>query len=79
MKVKIKGIRKIAITGEFIKLDSLLKLADIASTGGMAKILIQNGDVHVNGEICTERGRKIVPGDLVRYNHDMIAVTTHDG
>lgn len=79
MKVKIKGVRKIAITGVFIKLDSLLKLADVASTGGMAKILIQNGEVYVNGEICTERGRKIMPGDLVRYNRDVITVTIDDG
>jgi ribosome-associated protein len=79
MKVKIKGVRKIAITGGFIKLGSLLKLADIASTGGMAKVLIQNGEVFVNGEVCTERGRKIVPGDLVRYHRDMVAVIINDG
>jgi len=78
MKVNIKGVRKIVIASEFIKLDSLLKLADIASTGGMAKILIQNGEVLVNGKFCTERGRKVYPGDFVRYGRDIIVVTTTD-
>ncbi|MCL2408613.1 MAG: RNA-binding S4 domain-containing protein [Oscillospiraceae bacterium] len=78
MKVKIKGVREVAVAGEFIKLDSLLKLSDIANTGGMAKILIQNGEVYVNGKICTERGRKIRPGDFVRYNREIIAVTAAD-
>ena len=48
-----------------IKLDQFLKLVGIAATGGMAKVMIQGGDVQVNGEIETRRGRKLVPGDRV--------------
>ena len=55
----------IEITTEYIKLQDLLKLASVAATGGEAKIMVQNGDVQVNGEICTQRGRKIRPGDDV--------------
>ena len=55
----------ITITTEFIKLQDLLKLANLVGTGGEAKIVIQNGDVSVNGEVCTMRGKKIRPGDTV--------------
>jgi len=74
MKVKVKGVRSINITGEFIKLDALLKVASIASTGGEAKIMIQNGEISVNKEICTQRGKKITPGTIVRYKNDVILV-----
>lgn len=55
----------IQITTEFIKLDSLLKFANVCETGGMAKEAIQCGDVLVNGEVCTMRGKKIRPDDVV--------------
>jgi ribosome-associated protein len=55
----------IQITTEFIKLDSLLKFANVCETGGMAKETIQSGDVQVNGQVCTMRGKKIRPGDVV--------------
>lgn len=55
----------IQITTEFIKLDSLLKFAGVVGTGGEAKDAIQCGDVVVNGEVCTMRGKKIRPGDIV--------------
>jgi len=55
----------IQITTEFIKLDSLLKFANVVMTGGEAKLAIQDGDVSVNGEVCTMRGKKIRPGDVV--------------
>lgn len=55
----------IQITTEFIKLQDLLKFASLVSTGGEAKILIQEGEVMVNGEVCTQRGKKIRPGDDV--------------
>lgn len=60
-------IKKIRINSEFIKLDSLLKLAGVG-TGGQAKILIQNGEVKVNGEICTMRGKKMRSGDYAEYD-----------
>ena len=55
----------IKITTEFIKLQDLLKFASLVSTGGEAKIIIQEGEVKVNGEVCTQRGKKIRPGDDV--------------
>ena len=55
----------IPITTEYIKLESFLKLAGVAETGGMAKGMIQDGEAQVNGEICTQRGRKLRPGDRV--------------
>lgn len=55
----------IKITTEYIKLQDLLKFASLVSTGGEAKIIIQEGEVKVNGEVCTQRGKKIRPGDDV--------------
>ena len=55
----------IHITTEFIKLEGLLKFAGVVETGGEAKLAIQQGDVSVNGEVCTMRGKKIRPGDVV--------------
>ena len=55
----------IHITTEFIKLEGLLKFAGVVETGGEAKLAIQQGDVSVNGEVCTMRGKKIRSGDVV--------------
>lgn len=66
-------MEKILIHTEFIKLDSLLKLAGLVETGGEAKLLIQNGQVEVNGEVCTMRGKKLRSGDSVTI--DGVTVT----
>jgi len=58
----------ITITTEFIRLQDLMKLADLVSSGGEAKTLIQDGQVTVNGETCLQRGKKLRPGDVVRFN-----------
>ena len=65
----------ITITTEFIKLQDLLKLANLVGTGGEAKIVIQNGDVSVNGEVCTMRGKKIRPGDTVAFDGKELTVS----
>lgn len=65
---------EISITTEFIKLDALLKFSGLAYTGGEAKILIQNGEVSVNGEICTMRGKKIRSGDTVSVGGEEVTV-----
>ena len=65
----------ITITTEFIKLQDLLKLANLVGTGGEAKIVIQNGDVSVNGEVCTMRGQKIRPGDTVAFDGKELTVS----
>lgn len=59
------NMEMITITTEYIKLQELLKLAAITATGGEAKLLIQDGEVLVNGEVCTMRGKKLRPGDVV--------------
>lgn len=60
-------MEKIIINTEFIKLDSLLKFAALVGTGGEAKYVIAEGMVSVNGEVCTMRGKKIHPGDRVKF------------
>lgn len=71
MKLKVKIAEKkqkdIPITTEFIRLDSAMKLADIAGTGGIAKMMIQEGEVKVNGEVCLSRGKKLRPGDSFEF------------
>lgn len=67
-------VREIKIDTDFIKLDSLLKYAGLVGTGGEAKILIQEGQVLVNGEVETRRGRKIHKGDLVDLEGQIIEV-----
>mgnify|MGYP003458000315 CR=1 FL=1 len=59
--------KEIVIKEDFIRLDSLMKLSDAVVTGGHAKIVIQNGEVKVNGEVCTMRGKKLRSGDSVEY------------
>jgi len=66
---------QIAIDSEFIKLDSFLKFAGLAQTGGQAKDAIQAGAVLVNGEVCTMRGKKIRPGDAVTVDKYTVRVT----
>ena len=60
-------MKTIIITTEFIKLQDLLKFANLVETGGEAKERIQAGEVTVNGEVCTMRGKKIRPGDDVGF------------
>ena len=57
----------VTITTEFIKLQDMMKFANLVSSGGEAKILIQEGEVSVNGEVCLQRGKKLRPGDTVEY------------
>ena len=55
--------REVKIHTEYIKLEALLKFEGLTGTGGEAKERIQAGQVTVNGEVCTQRGRKLRPGD----------------
>ena len=63
-----------SINTEFIKLESLLKLTAVCSSGGEAKMVIQDEMISVNGEICTQRGKKIRSGDLVEFQDMQIRV-----
>ena len=71
-------MRKIIIHTEFIKLQDLLKFANLVETGGMAKECVQGGEVAVNGEICTMRGKKIRPGDVVSFDGEELTVAYAD-
>ena len=59
---------EVTINTEFIKLDSLLKYAGLCETGGIAKEIIAEERIKVNGELCTMRGKKIRPGDRVQID-----------
>ena len=71
-------MKKITIYTEFIKLQDLLKFANMVETGGEAKECVQGGDVMVNGEICTMRGKKIRPGDVVAFDGQELTVAYAD-
>ncbi len=70
--------KKIPIHTEFIRLEALLKLADMVSSGGIAKAIIQDGEVLVNGEVCTMRGKKLRPGDTATWNGNTFEVTEYE-
>ena len=66
--------QRVSIRTEFIKLDSLLKYAGLTDTGGFAKELIPGGQVKVNGEICTMRGKKLRSGDTVELDGAKVCI-----
>ncbi len=68
----------IEITTEYIKLQDLLKFASVTATGGEAKLMIHEGEVAVNGETCTMRGKKIRPGDDVFVGGEHYTVSYAD-
>lgn len=81
LKVKIAGDKPekpVYINSEFIRLDALLKFAAVLQSGGEAKFFIQEGEVTVNGEVCTQRGKKIRPGDTVCFQKTALKVFSAD-
>ena len=77
MKVTVKKKSNdipVVIGTEFIKLESAMKLANILPSGGTAKLEIQDGQVTVNGEICTMRGKKLYPGDRFAFEGFLIEI-----
>ena len=71
-------MKKVIITTEFIKLQDLLKFANLVETGGEAKERVQGGEVRVNGEVCIMRGKKIRPGDVVLFAGQELTVAYAD-
>lgn len=83
MKVVVKkknpgGVIPVVIQTEFIKLESALKLANAVPSGGIAKTFIQDGQVKVNGESCTMRGKKLYPGDRVEFMGQQYLIGIHE-
>ena len=68
----------VAIHTEFIKLEAALKLANAVQSGGMAKAMIQEEEVLVNGEICTMRGKKLYPGDTFEFENRKYLICIHE-
>ena len=69
IKVKVAEKQKVIkkIDTDFIRLDAFLKMNDAVQSGGHAKIVIQEGEVRVNGEVCTMRGKKLRKGDTAEF------------
>ena len=67
-------LHDIQIHTEYIKLQDLLKFAGAIETGGDAKLIIQEGRVQVNGEVCTMRGKKMRPGDRCILDNELVLV-----
>ena len=67
-------MREVTIKTEFIKLDALLKFENLVMSGGEAKIVIQEGLVSVNGEVCTMRGKKIRSGDVIGFDGEELKI-----
>lgn len=65
---------EVFIHTEWIKLDSFLKLAGAVQTGGEAKQWVQQGNVLVNGAVCTQRGKKLLPEDVVQLGKEQYKV-----
>lgn len=74
VRVKEKPIIKKTIDTDFIRLDAFLKLCDAVVTGGHAKFVIKNGEVKVNGEVCTQRGKKMRRGDTAEFENKIYTV-----
>lgn len=77
MKVVVKKKEaplSVTIDTEYIKLQDAMKLANAVGSGGEAKVLIQDGQVSVNGEVCTMRGKKCVPGDVIELEGQSVEV-----
>ena len=71
-------MKTIPIHTEFIKLQDLLKFANLVESGGQAKECVQAGEVSVNGEVCLMRGKKIRPGDDVCFQVEHYTVSYAD-
>ena len=82
MKVTVRRkepeAERVVIYTEFIKLQDALKYANAVESGGFAKTVIQEGEVKVNGEVCTMRGKKLYPGDRFSFNGQYYLVSIHE-
>ena len=77
-KKELNAPMKVVIGTEFIKLEAAMKYVNATESGGMAKAVIQDGLVEVNGEICTMRGKKLYPGDKFSFEGISYLITIHE-
>jgi ribosome-associated protein len=70
----MKKMKELRLRDEFIKLGQALKAADLVSSGVEAKIVIQDGQVLVNGSIEVQRGKKLFDGDVVTYQGESVKI-----
>lgn len=81
-KIRVRAVVKteedLYISTPFIKLDSALKLSGLAETGGTAKMFIEDGLVKVNDEVCTQRGKKLYPGDRIFFGNSLFVIKKDD-
>jgi ribosome-associated protein len=70
---------RVIISTPFIKLDSFLKFCGYAESGAAAKLMVQDGQITVNGALCTQRGRKLRPGDTVDVGGKVYEVAGSEG
>ena len=81
MKVTVKKKETsipLSITTEYIKLQDALKFANVVYSGGEAKVLILDGQVKVNGEVCTMRGKKLRSGDKFTFNGETYLICSNE-
>ena len=81
MKVKVTKKEQavpVVIGTEFIKLEAAMKFANAIESGGLAKSVIQEGLVTVNGEVCTMRGKKLYPGDKFEFEGINYLISIHE-
>ncbi len=71
-------MEKININTEFIKLDQLLKFTNVVEGGGMAKNVILDGLVKVNGEVALQRGKKLREGDIVEFGSEKYIISKEE-
>ena len=67
-------MEKIKLRDEYIKLGQALKAANLVESGVDAKFVIQDGLVKVNGEVCLQRGKKLIAGDIVEFDGETIII-----
>lgn len=78
VRAKIETKEALYINTPFIKIDSAMKFSGLAETGGTAKMLIEDGAVKVNGEVCIQRGKKLFPGDTILFRNSLFEIVSEN-
>ena len=73
-KVAEKEKEQLKIDTDFIRLDAALKLANIVVTGGQAKMIIGDGQIKIDGEVCIMRGKKLRSGDSFEFDRKIYEI-----